>query len=96
MTPLHDVPIKSTVFIDSVLSAIIPSPDDDSRCLFAISLLYAMTQNDGELSPIPGHLYSPSPMFTSSRPPFLVCCCFMLSVYAIHVVHMYNKFISHL
>jgi hypothetical protein len=46
-TPIHNLPIISSVFIDSILSAIIPSPNDDSRCLFAISLIYSIMYNEG-------------------------------------------------
>ena len=46
-TPTHGIPIISTVFLDSILSAMIPPPDDDSRCLFAISLIYAIMNNTG-------------------------------------------------
>ena len=46
-TVIHSIPIKSSVFLESVLSAIIPAPNDDSRCLFAISLFYAMLHNEG-------------------------------------------------
>ena len=48
VTPIHNVTVKSTVFIDSILSAMIPSPNDDSRCLLAISLIYSLVHNQGE------------------------------------------------
>ena len=47
VTPVHNVPIASTVFIDSILSAMIPPSNDDSLCLFAISLFYALIHNEG-------------------------------------------------
>lgn len=56
VTPVHDVTVRSTVFIDSVLSAMIPSPNDDTRCLLAISLVYSLVHNQGEvLSSNPMH-----------------------------------------
>ena len=47
VTPVHNVPIVSTVFIDSILSSMIPPSNDDSLCLFAISLFYALIHNEG-------------------------------------------------
>ena len=47
MTPIHAIPIKSNVFVDSILTAVIPAPNDDSKSLFAITLFYALVHNKG-------------------------------------------------
>ena len=47
MTPIHAIPIKSSVFVDSILTAVIPGPNDDSKSLFGITLFYALVHNKG-------------------------------------------------
>ncbi|XP_019858541.1 PREDICTED: protein CLEC16A-like, partial [Amphimedon queenslandica] len=47
ITPVHSLPIISSQFIDSVLTSMIPQSNDDSSCLFAISLVYAIISNEG-------------------------------------------------
>lgn len=47
VTPIHAIPIKSSVFVDSILTAVIPGPNDDSKSLFAITLFYALVHNKG-------------------------------------------------
>ena len=45
-SPHLGVPIASTVFLDALMGAL-SVRNDDSRCLFALSLIYAMLQNEG-------------------------------------------------
>ena len=43
-----DIPVVSTVFLDALMSAL-SVRSDDSRCLFAITLIYSLVRNEGEL-----------------------------------------------
>ena len=69
VTPVHGVAVKSTVFIDSILSAMIPSPNDDTRCLLAISLIYSLVHNQGEF-------LCSNPMYSCSEVCVYMYVCF--------------------
>lgn len=46
-SPHLGIPVASTVFLDTLMGAL-SVKNDDSRCLFALCLIYAMLQNKGK------------------------------------------------
>lgn len=47
-TPRHNMPITSTMFLDSLMSSL-SARTDDQRCLFTLCLLYALVHNKGTI-----------------------------------------------
>lgn len=46
-SPRHGVVVSSQMFLDALMSALCVRVDD-AKCLFALSLLYAMIRNEGQ------------------------------------------------
>ncbi len=48
-SPSHhgNIPVVSTVFLDALMSALAVR-SDDSKCLFALALIYSLVKNKGQ------------------------------------------------